>query len=69
MKELHFARNGALMVAVEGPNRFVLRRDKLTWVAEIYEREGRRTPRLSAPFRSKAQAIDWLGRYRKTEAA
>lgn len=68
MKELHFKQNGSLMVAVEGPNRFVLRRDKSTWVAEIYERQGRRTPKLAAPFTTKAQAIDWMGRYR-TEAA
>lgn len=69
MKQLHFKQNGSLMVAVEGPHRFVLRREKLTFIAEVYEREGRRTPKQSGKFASKAQAIDWLGRFRTEEAA
>jgi len=64
-----------MLVAFEGNYRFVLRQPTglLTgkkhggWKAEIYERQGRRTPRLEAQFASKSQAIDWLARYRKPE--
>ena len=72
MKALHFTRNGKLLVAVEGPHRYVLHKvNKLSasWAAEIYEREGRRTPKLSGHFRSKSEAIDWMGRHRSEERA
>ena len=77
MKQLHFQKAGRMLVATEGPYRFVLRQPVglLTgkkgggWKAEIYEREGRRTPRFEAQFASKSQAIDWLARYRVPETA
>jgi len=76
MKQLHFQKSGArMLVATEGPYRFVLRQvDKISawtpckgWKAEIYEREGRRTPKHDGNFATKSQAIDWLAKYRVPE--
>lgn len=67
MKELHFQKTGKMLVAVEGPHRYVLRQNGKAWAAEVYEREGRRTPKLAGNFLSRAQAIDWIGRYRKPD--
>jgi hypothetical protein len=64
MKELHFAKTGRMLIATEGPYRFVLRQTDTGWAGEIYERDGRRTPKMEARFPSKSAAIDWMGRYR-----
>jgi hypothetical protein len=58
-------------VATEGNLRFVLRPGKKMgkgFEAEIYKRDSRaKQPWLSGHFASKAQAIDWMARYRTTE--
>ena len=74
MKQLHFTRNGNLLIATEGPHRYVLYRTNIKsvspgWTADIYEREGRRTPKLTGHFRSKSEAINWMGRYRSEDLA
>lgn len=71
MRELIFKRVGKMHIATEGPYRFVLREapkgSLWAWKAEIYEREGRRTPKWDGNFPAKSQAIDWLARYRVPE--
>jgi hypothetical protein len=70
VKQLEFKIAGKLHVAYEGPWRFVLHcvrasREAKPWRAEIYERQGRRTPKYEARFDTRSQAIDWLARYRQ----
>ncbi len=70
MKQLHFERRGRMHVADEGQHRFVLHSlppDEaiLRWVAEVHKLGGKRVRRLAKEAHAtKAQALDWLARYR-----
>jgi hypothetical protein len=73
MKELHFKKlsgRGSLYVADEGNYRYVLIEKskggrQIAWLVEIRERNSVRVaPIAEGSFRSKAEAIDWLARYR-----
>ena len=70
MKQLEFKRTGRMLVAHSGNRRLVIHRTVLLgrvgyYVAEVYEREGgKKAPIASERFGSKAQAVEWLGRFR-----
>lgn len=78
MKELAFTRAGKMHVAYEGNYRFVLwsvppGEAVMRWAAEVYGRNAgpRKKPVAQEKFATRAQAIDWLARYRvpmETEA-
>ena len=67
MKELHFQRAGRMHVAHQGNRRFVIHEQDQGEIvlAKVFEREGKRREPIASKFcATKAEAIDWLARYR-----